>query len=728
MLSGEICTVTALKMTVDEDGIALIAIDAPDRPMNILTPQLEAELAAAVETVATEETIKGAVLTSAKSAHFMAGCDLKDFATAYDRGVTDAQARDISRSFQRFTRRMETCGKPFAAAINGPALGGGLELVLACHHRVLVDDPQAIVGLPEVKRGLLPGGGGTQRLPRLIGVQQALPLMLSGGDVKPTDALRLGIVHALAPAEQVIAKAREWLLTQPEPVQPWDKKGFAIPGGAGPLAPGANQAFMVGAAQLRKQTQGNLPAPLAILSCVYEGTITAFDTGLKIEAKYFGKLLSGPVARNLIRTLFVNRRFADKLGRRPAHVAKSQVRSLGVLGAGMMGSGIAHVAASAGMRVVLLDATQTAAEQGKSYSQKVLGKSLQGGATTQEQAECVLARITATTDYASLGDCDLVVEAVFESREVKGEVTRKAEAALPANAIFASNTSTLPISGLAKASQRPAQFIGLHFFSPVDRMPLLEVIRGRDTSDETLAKALDFAGQMRKTPIVVNDSPGFFTSRVFATFIDEGACMLAEGIEPALSENAAKLAGMPVGPLAQFDEVSLELSWNVVRQARADGLDERYTRPAAAPSIEKMLKLGRPGRRQGGGFYEYPAGGGKKFLWPALVEYFPPRTAQPMAQELAVRFLSIQALEAARCVEEGVVADPADADLGSVLGIGYPQWTGGALSYIDTVGVKTFVANCERFAAAHGPRYHPSPWLRTRAAANQTFYPWVHAS
>jgi 3-hydroxyacyl-CoA dehydrogenase/enoyl-CoA hydratase/3-hydroxybutyryl-CoA epimerase len=715
--------VSTVRLSVDAAGIALLAIDIPGRPMNVLTPDLRAELRAIIDHVAADPAIKGAILTSAKPSGFMAGADLKHFVTAYERGVTAAGARDLSREFQQLIRRMETCGKPLAAAINGLALGGGLELVLGCHYRVLANDPGVRVGLPEVTVGLMPGGGGTQRLPRLIGAREALPMMLKGTHVGPDEALRLGIVDALAPADRCIETARAWLLNKPDCVQPWDKAGFAVPGGAGPLASFANESFMVGAALMRKQTQGNLPAPLAILSCVYEGTITGFERALAIEAKYFGKVLSGPVARNLMRTLFVNKKKADKLGRRPKSVVRSVPRRVGILGAGMMGSGLAYIAANAGVKVVLVDATQAAADAGKAHSAKLLAKNLQQGVIAQDQVDAHLARIDATDNYARLEGCDLVIEAVFENREVKVRAIRQAEAAIHSTAIFASNTSTLPISSLARESLRPAQFIGLHFFSPVDRMPLVEVIRGSSTSDATLAKALDFVALLKKTPIIVNDSPAFYTTRVFSTFVDEGVCMLAEGIEPALIENAAKLAGMPVGPLAQLDEVSQELSWKVIQQARADGLDTRHARAAAAPAIEKMISLERRGRRYGGGFYEYPQDGGRKFLWPALREHFPPRSQQPQAEELVSRFLSIQALESARCVEEGVIDDPADADLGAVLGFGYPQWTGGTLSYIETVGLTKFVAECERLAATCGERYQPSAWLRDRAVRSEPFHP-----
>lgn len=718
---------STVRFSVDADGIALLAIDIPDRPMNVLTPELRADLRACLDRVASEPTIKGAILTSGKQNGFLAGADLKDFATAYERGVTAPQARDLCYEFQQFMRRMETCGKPIAAAINGLALGGGLEIVLGCHYRVLASDAGTRVGLPEVTVGLMPGGGGTQRLPRLIGVREALRLVIEGTHVGPAEALRLGIVHELAPADLCVEVARAWLLGEPDCVQPWDKSGFSMPGGAGPMAPWANESFMVRAAQLRKQTQGNLPAPLAILSCMYEGTITSFERGLAIEAKYFGKVLSGPVARNLMRTLFVNKKLADKLARRPKGFATSIPRKVGILGAGMMGSGLAHVAAAAGMRVVLVDATQAAADRGKAQSAKLLEKKLLHEVINREQADAHLARIEATGHYARLDGCDLVIEAVFENREVKAQAIRLAEAAIPGTAIFATNTSTLPITGLARESQRPAQFIGLHFFSPVDRMPLVEVIRGKHTSDETLAKALDFVASLRKTPIIVNDSPAFYTTRVFSTFVDEGACMLAEGIEPALIENAAKLAGMPVGPLAQLDEVSQQLSWNVIQQARADGLEVRHTRVDAAPVIEKMIQLERKGRRHGGGFYEYPKEGTKKYLWSGLREHFPPKARQPSVQELMLRFLSIQALESARCMEEGIIDDPADADLGSILGFGYPQWTGGTLSYIETVGAGRFVEDCDRLAATCGERYRPSAWLRDRAGRGELFHPAAKA-
>lgn len=719
---------TALKFELGADGIVLLSIDVPGRPMNVLTPELLAELAQAVERIAGDAAIKGAILTSGKPGAFVAGADLKDLVTAFDRGIDAVEASKASSEISALFRRLETSGKPYAAAINGLALGGGLELCLACHYRVLAEEAKTVIGLPEVQVGLLPGAGGTQRLPRLIGIPNALPLLLQGKQVKPAEALKLGIVHALAPAAEVVAKARAWLLATPSAVQPWDQKNYGIPGGAGPMAAHASQTFIAGNALTSANTNGNYPAPPAILSCVYEGTQLPIDTGLRIESKYFGKLLSGAVARNLIRTLFVNKGAAEKLASRPQGVAKSKVAKLGVLGAGMMGAGVAHVSAQAGIEVVLLDASLEQAEKGKAGIAALQAKDLAKGRTTQEKISALLARIKATADYADLAGCDLIVEAVFEQRELKAQVTAKAEAVIPATATFGSNTSTLPITGLAQASKRPAQFIGIHFFSPVEKMPLVELIVGRQTSQETIAKALDYVAQIKKTPILVRDFPGFFTSRVFGTYTQEGLRMLLDGIAPALIENAAKLAGFPVGPLAVSDEVTLSLQQSVFKQQDDDGLAEKYRGRIGRPVIDKMVdELKRPGRRFGAGFYDYPEGGGKQ-LWPGLAQAFPVKAEQPEVEVLKQRFLSIMALETARCFEEGVVENPVDADLGSILGIGYPAWTGGTLSYIDTLGAKAFVAQCQQLAQAWGERFTPSPWLIARAASGERFYALAQAA
>jgi 3-hydroxyacyl-CoA dehydrogenase/enoyl-CoA hydratase/3-hydroxybutyryl-CoA epimerase len=710
-----------IRFAVDGDGIATLLIDVVGRPMNVLTPEFRSDLAECIDRIARDGAIRGAVLASGKSS-FMAGADIKDMVGAYDRGVTALQASGFSWSLSSLLRRLETCGKPVAAAINGVALGGGFELALACHYRVMADDPKAGIGLPEVKVGLLPGAGGTQRVPRLIGVTEALKLITEGRQLSPQEALKKGLVHEIAPAGELVERARQWILKGGEGVQPWDKKGFRVPGGAGQSTPGAFQTFMAGTALTAKSTMRNYPAPLAILSCVYEGSQVPIDAGLRIESKYFGQLLAGPVARNLMRTMFVNKGLADKLSRRPAEPPKSQVRRLGMLGAGMMGAGIAHVSALAGIEVVLLDSTLEAAEKGKAYSRALLTKDVERGKRNQADAEAILARIKTTTNYDDLAGCDLVVEAVFENREIKADVTARTEAVISKAAVFASNTSTLPITGLAQASKRPTQFIGIHFFSPVEKMPLVEIILGKKTSEETLARALDYVGQLRKTPIVVNDSRGFYTSRCFGTFVYEGMAMLQEGVNPALVENGAKMAGMPVGPLAVADEVTIDLQWKVIRQTEQD-LARRFQKPVGYDVVQKFVEeLKRSGKRFGAGFYEYPKDG-KKFLWPGLKDVYALAERQPDVEEVKKRILYIQALEAARCMEEGVVTTAAEADLGSILGWGFPAWTGGTLSFIDTIGIRNFVAECDRLAKRYGKRFKPSKWLRERAERGEAFHP-----
>jgi 3-hydroxyacyl-CoA dehydrogenase / enoyl-CoA hydratase / 3-hydroxybutyryl-CoA epimerase len=702
-----------IKYSVDQDGIALLVIDVPGRPMNVLTPEFMRELEARIDDVAGDSAIRGAVITSGKHS-FIAGADLKDLVSVFARGQSAEEIYSFARSFTLLFRKLETCGKPFVAAINGTALGGGLELCLACHHRVAIDDPKTRLGLPEVQVGLLPGAGGTQRLPRMIGIEKALPLMAEGTHLDPAKAHKLGIVEQLAADEdELLAKARGWILEHGDPVQPWDKKGFRFPGGAGASRPATAQTFMVGTALVAQKTMHNYPAPIAILSCVYEGSLVPMDMALDIETQYFVELLTGPVARNMIRTLFIDKGAADKLARRPKHVEKAPVRKLGVLGAGMMGAGIAHVSAAAGIDVVLLDTDLGNAEKGKAYSQGLLEKGVSRGRMSPERAAEILARIRPTTSYEDLAGADLVIEAVFEDRDIKRGVTEQAEAVIPEDAIFASNTSTLPISGLAEASRRPGSFIGIHFFSPVDKMPLVEIIVGRDTSETAVARALDYVQQIRKTPIVVNDSRGFYTSRVFGTYVKEGVAMLAEGVKPALIENAAKMAGMPVGPLAVSDEVSLDLSYKILKQTRADLGDAYRPHPADEVITRFHDDMKRLGKRYGAGFYEYPEGG-RKHLWPGLAEIYPPAAVQPDVEAVKKRLLYIQSLETARCLEEGVVTDPADADVGSIFGWGFPAWTGGTASLVDTVGLEEFVAECDRMADACGEHYRPSAWLRAR--------------
>jgi len=708
-----------IQYSVDPDGIALLTIDLPGTSMNVLTPELKEDLDTLVGQAAADDAIRGIVLTSGKKA-FIAGADIKDMVTAYDRGISVKEAAEFSSSLNRTLRRIETCGKPVAAAINGLALGGGLEVCLACHYRVLANDTGAVLGFPEVNIGLLPGAGGTQRTPRLIGFRNAAMMILQCRNQGAEEALKIGLVHELAPAAQVVERARRWILEHGDPEQPWDKKGFKIPQG-GLTHPDTAQTFMVGNALLAKNTRHNFPAPIAAQSAMFEGCATSFDAGLNIESQYFGLLLAGPVARNMMRTLFVSKGRADKLARRPEGIEKSSVRKLGILGAGMMGAGIAYVSARAGIEVVLLDTSLENAQRGRSHSESLLKKAIERGQSSIEKAERLLGLITPTTDYSDLDGCDLVIEAVFENMALKADVTARAEAVIPGSCVFASNTSTLPITGLAQVSVRPEQFIGLHFFSPVDKMPLVEIILGAKTSEETIARSMDFIQQIRKTPIVVNDSRGFYTSRVFTTFTSEGIMMLAEGVKPALIENAAKMAGMPVGPLAVSDEVSLELAYKIGRET-AIALEQDYPTDASQEVVRKMVEdLDRKGKRFGRGFYDYPESA-TKHLWPGLSEHFPVSDEQPDFEELKKRLLVIQALESARCFEEGVLTDVEDGDIGSIFGWGFPAYTGGTLSYIDTLGIREFVAECDRMTEAYGKRFKVSQWLRERADARQLFY------
>ena len=703
----------SIRVEFGGDGIAVIALDVPRAPLNPLSEAIVAELDAALDAALAAADVRGLVITSARPA-FAAGWNLKELLAQMEsaRDAADLYARTPGLS--RFLRRLETCGKPSAAAITGLALGGGLELALGCHYRLLADEPTAVVGLPEVKVGLLPGAGGTQRLPRLIGVEKALPLMLEGRSVSPREALELGIVHELAPAKDLLARARAWLATNPDAVQPWDRKGFRVPGGASPLEPRAAGLFTGAAAGVMGAALGNYPAPPAILAAVYEGLQLPIDRGLEVERQYFAGLAAGPVAKNLVRTMFVNKGKADKLARRPAGVAPREVTKLGVLGAGMMGAGLAYAGARAGIEVAVLDTTQELAARSLDYAGRVLAREQKSGRVTEEKARQALGRIRPTTDFADLAGCEFVIEAVFEDRAVKADVTARSEAAIDADAVFASNTSTLPISGLAGASSRPANFIGMHFFSPVERMPLVEIIRGRETGEVALARALDLAKRLGKTPIVVNDSRGFFTSRVFATYCHEGQVLLSEGVAPALIENGGRFAGMPVGPLAVTDEVSLELQYKVLQQARAD-LGPAFEYPAGWSVLRRFVEdLKRTGRKAGAGFYEYPPEG-RKLLWPGLEREFPRAASQPTVEEVKRRLLYIQALEAARCLEEGVLSHAADGDLGSILGWGFPAWTGGVLSLVDTVGASRFVDECRALADCHGARFLPPGILESLA-------------
>ncbi len=702
--------------TRDDDGIGTIEWDVTNRPMNVMNDETIAALEAAVDQAVEDEKCTGVIMASAHK-EFVVGADL----SSVPAGGEPEELYNWVRRIQIVLRKLETCGKPFAAAINGHALGGGYELALACHYRVAAAEGRIKIGLPEAKVGLLPGAGGTQRLPRMIGMQTAVMMMLEGKEQDQQAALNLGMIDKVVPGDELRAEAKRWLLEEgaKNVTKPWDKKGFKIPGG-GPNTPQGAQMFIGGNAMLRKRTYGNFPAQQNIMSSVYEGLITDIDTGLKIEARYLAATAATPEAKNLIRFFFAMTE-ANKLARRPEGYDKSKPKKIGMLGAGMMGAGIAYVSASASIEVVLIDRDMEAAEKGKAHAEELVKKQVSRGRLSKEDGAAVLDRITPATDYDSLGDVDLVVEAVFEDRKIKADVTAKAEAVMPEGAVMASNTSTLPITGLAEASKQADNFIGLHFFSPVHKMPLVEIIRGEKTSDACLAKAMDYVQAIRKTPIVVNDSRGFYTSRVFGTYVREGMCMLGEGVNPALIENAGKMAGMPVGPLALVDEVSLELSHRISEQTRKD-LGDKYVETPADPMVKKMVEeLGRLGKKVGKGFYDYPEKG-EKHLWPGLAENFPLAEDQPDVQELITRMMYIQSIETARCMEEGVVTNPADADVGSIMGWGFAPNRGGSISQIDMIGIRQFVEECDRLAQVYGPRFTPPKLLRDMAEKGEGFY------
>jgi 3-hydroxyacyl-CoA dehydrogenase/enoyl-CoA hydratase/3-hydroxybutyryl-CoA epimerase len=719
----------SIQVQILEDAIALLTIDMPGRSTNVLNDEFGAAFEEALVRVEGDRAIKGVIIRSGKR-DFIVGADIERLAKIRE----PREAFELAQAFKAQLRRLEQLGRPVVAAINGSAFGGGLELALACHHRVLLDAAHVKLGFPEVTLGLLPGGGGTQRTPRLIGTQAAAPLLLEGKELRPAEAKSLGLVHELAASsDELLEKARAFIAANKRAQQPWDKPGFKWPGGDS-RAPEAGQMLALAPSMTDSKTQGNYPAPIHILSCLFEGGLVEFDAACVIESRYFAACATSQVARNLIETLWFQRERVQKGRSRPEHAPPSTVRKLGVLGAGMMGAGIAYVAAKRGIQVVLLDASEELAQKGRAYSEGLLDAAIKKGRSTPEKKASLLALITPTARYEELAGCDLVIEAVFEDRAIKAEVTARAEAQLAPTAFFASNTSTLPITSLAKTSARPAQFVGLHFFSPVDKMELVEIILGAETSDATLARAFDFVRQIGKTPIVVRDAPGFYTSRVFSTYVMEGAALLSEGQHPRAIEVAGQVAGMPVGPLALLDEVNLGTVARIEAQNRKDAEAAGAALPKhpGAAVVGRMVELKRLGKKEKQGFYDYPEGQPKR-LWSGLAEFGSransrastqfPQAREALAQsELVERLLFVQANESARCFGEGVVRSVEDANIGSIFGWGFAPFHGGTLQFINAYGVARFVARSRELAAKYGARFEPAPILVEMAAKGESFH------
>jgi 3-hydroxyacyl-CoA dehydrogenase/enoyl-CoA hydratase/3-hydroxybutyryl-CoA epimerase len=721
---------TNFTIETDADGIALVTWDMPGKSMNVFTEEVMSELNAIIDETVDDKAVKGVVITSGKSS-FSGGADLTMIKSMFS-FYHDEKAKDPGHAAQKLFdlvgrltglfRKLETCGKPWVSAINGTCMGGAFEMSLACHGRVVSNAKSVKIALPEVKVGIFPGAGGTQRIARLTDAQSALQMMTTGQSLTGARAKAMNLVHQVVEPDQLIPAARQMIKDGLKAVAPWDERGFKAPNG-GIWTPAAAQLWPAAPAILRRETSGNYPAALAILKCVYEGLQVPFDTGLRIEQRYFTQVLQTTEAYSMIRSLFVSMQELGKGARRPAGQPKTELKKVGVVGAGFMGASIAYVTAAAGIAVTLIDRDLEAAAKGKTVSEGLVKDSVGKGRFTQDEGAALLARIVPSADYADLSDADLVIEAVFEDREVKKAVIEAVEAVLPDGAVFASNTSTLPITGLAGKSKRPADFIGIHFFSPVEKMMLTEVILGKETGDRALAVALDYVAAIRKTPIVVNDTRGFFVNRCVLRYMSEAYDMLIEGVPPAMIENAARMAGMPVGPLALNDEVALDLSLKILKAAVAD-LGEKAVDPRHMQLITRLVEgEGRFGRKNAKGFYDYPPKPAKKSLWPGLKELYSQKKATEVdVNLLKQRYLVTVALEAARTIEERIVTDPREADVGSILGFGFAPYTGGALSYIDGMGVKAFVALCESLAAAYGPHFRPTALLKDMAQKGETFY------
>ena len=719
---------TDFTMKTDADGVAIITWDVKEKSMNVLSLEGWDELDACVDAALADDAVKGVIITSGKDT-FAGGMDLniiaKMKASAGDdpaRGLMDGlmKSHGILRKIERANMDAKTNkgGKPIAAALPGTALGIGLEIPLACHRIFAADNPKAKIGLPEIMVGIFPGMGGTMRLVRKMGAMMASPLLLEGKMNDPKKAKMAGVVDEVVPADELMSAARAWVLSEPKIVKPWDEKGYKMPGGE-PYHPAGFMTFVGASAMVNGKTQGVYPAAKALLSAVYEGAMVPFDTALKIEARWFTNVLMNPSSEAMIRSLFINKEALEKGANRP-DVADQTVKKVGVLGAGMMGAGISLVSALAGIEVVLIDRDQDAADKGKSYTTAYMDKGIARKKATEEKKEKVLSLITTTTDLNALKGCDLIVEAVFEDVGVKAEMTKKVEAIVGDDCIFATNTSTLPITELAKASVRADQFIGIHFFSPVDKMALVEIIRGKETGDVAVAKSLDFVRQIRKTPIVVNDERFFYANRCILPYVNEGVRMLQEGVAPAMIENAAKLVGMPLGPLQLTDETSIDLGVKIAKATKAAmGSDYDDT---ADELIFWMADEGRLGRKANAGFYDYDDKGKRQGLWAGLGERYDVMDDQPDVTEVQHRLLFAQVLEAVRALEEGVLMDIREGDVGAILGWGFAPWSGGPFSWLDILGAPYAAARCDELTEKFGERFACPALLRDMADSGQSFY------
>ena len=716
--------------THDADGIATITWDCYERPMNVMSEQGFFDLDVMVDDCLADETVKGVIITSAK-ADFAAGMDLSVIAQTKEKNPENpAQGCfEMVTQIHKILRKIELAGmdfktkkggKPFVAVLPGTALGIGLEIPLACHHIIAADNPKAKIGLPEIKVGIFPGAGGTTRLVRKLGAMGASAILLEGKLNNPSKAKAAGIIDAVSMTPMDDAKA--WILAAKDAdlVKVWDAKGYKMPGGT-PYHPAGFMTFVGASAMVNGNTMGVYPAAKALLSAVYEGALVPFDTALKIETRHFTSVLVNPSSSNMIRSLFINKGALEKGAVRPAGLPDQTTRKVGVVGAGMMGAGIALVSAQAGIEVVLIDQKQESADKGKAYVEAYCDKGIARKKTTVEQKETLLKHITATADYKTLSDCDLIIEAVFEDPSIKATVTKAVEAIIPEDCIFATNTSTLPISDFAKASARPEQFIGIHFFSPVEKMLLVEIIKGKNTGDRAVAKALDYVRQIRKTPIVVNDARFFYANRCIIPYINEGIRMVKEGVEPALIENAAKLMGMPLGPLQLNDETSIDLGVKIARATKA-AMGEAYDNDEADEVLFWLFNQGRLGRKSAAGFYEYDARGKRVGIWQGLRDQYTKDGANLDLLEVQHRLMFAQTLEAVRALEEGVLMDVREGDVGAILGWGFAPWTGGPLSWFDMLGASYAAARCDDLAASYGPRFKAPDLLLEMAEEGDGFY------